>query len=446
LTLKFACRLDKMAEDDKVTPDDWKEQIEAIIHADGLGNTLCADCGIDATDSIWAVWNLGIFVCITCSGVHRNIGVQVSKVKSTQFDKWKNAELRHVTALGGNVAVNAKCEKRKPSYFVSPSECPSIAALRKYYIIAKHQHRLFEDDLKEDAGTFTMPARTQFGVFLEETGKKKAYLQLMGGSLLYYTSNAESYTSNASWHRQCTALTATLAPSDSAHTDFVLALCTADAAQTSLLRLRCDRLDAEQSLETLLEWVHAIRRAKMYYAFVDSDEHQNELKLQNADENAENPQNAENSQNAENAENAENAQNGADEEALATMTSDDVDSGTVLGTASKKGGGARSWRKRWWVLRGGFLYYFKEDFRANKKLKGVGTPQGNVRLKEADIAWDADRAWTGKQNALMLCTPARTFFVQPQAQNRDAFFGAVRERCDALQRRREFDFVEVGFS
>ena len=34
-----------------------------------LGNAACIDCG--AEDPIWASVNLGIFVCLSCSGKHR---------------------------------------------------------------------------------------------------------------------------------------------------------------------------------------------------------------------------------------------------------------------------------------------------------------------------------------------------------------------------------------
>lgn len=42
------------------------------------GNDACAECG--APDPDWASLNLGILMCIECSGVHRNLGVHISKV------------------------------------------------------------------------------------------------------------------------------------------------------------------------------------------------------------------------------------------------------------------------------------------------------------------------------------------------------------------------------
>jgi Arf-GAP with coiled-coil, ANK repeat and PH domain-containing protein len=42
------------------------------------GNNFCADCGASEPD--WASLNLGALLCIECSGVHRNLGVHISKV------------------------------------------------------------------------------------------------------------------------------------------------------------------------------------------------------------------------------------------------------------------------------------------------------------------------------------------------------------------------------
>lgn len=42
------------------------------------GNNVCAEC--NAPDPDWASLNLGVLLCIQCSGVHRNLGVHISKV------------------------------------------------------------------------------------------------------------------------------------------------------------------------------------------------------------------------------------------------------------------------------------------------------------------------------------------------------------------------------
>lgn len=51
-----------------------------------LGNGSCADC--DAPKPEWASLNLGILVCIECSGIHRNLGSHISKVRSLGLDEW----------------------------------------------------------------------------------------------------------------------------------------------------------------------------------------------------------------------------------------------------------------------------------------------------------------------------------------------------------------------
>ncbi|WOH07445.1 hypothetical protein DCAR_0726875 [Daucus carota subsp. sativus] len=64
------------------------------------GNDICAECG--APDPDWASLNLGILMCIECSGVHRNLGVHRSKVRSINLDVkvWEPTMLDLFCTLG----------------------------------------------------------------------------------------------------------------------------------------------------------------------------------------------------------------------------------------------------------------------------------------------------------------------------------------------------------
>ncbi|KAG7294825.1 hypothetical protein JYU34_022805, partial [Plutella xylostella] len=51
------------------------------------GNNTCCDCG--GANPAWASINLGITLCIECSGIHRSLGVHHSKVRSLTLDDWE---------------------------------------------------------------------------------------------------------------------------------------------------------------------------------------------------------------------------------------------------------------------------------------------------------------------------------------------------------------------
>lgn len=50
------------------------------------GNDFCVDC--NAANPEWASLNLGVLMCIECSGIHRNLGSHISKVRSLDLDDW----------------------------------------------------------------------------------------------------------------------------------------------------------------------------------------------------------------------------------------------------------------------------------------------------------------------------------------------------------------------
>ena len=83
-------------------------------------NSECADC--KARDQVeWASYNIGIFLCTRCASVHRNIGVQISKVKHLKFDKWEDSQIERMKAVG-NRAARLQYEARVPLCYLRPNE------------------------------------------------------------------------------------------------------------------------------------------------------------------------------------------------------------------------------------------------------------------------------------------------------------------------------------
>lgn len=70
------------------------------------GNNKCADC--NAPEPKWASINLGITLCIECAGIHRSLGVHLSKVRSLTLDTevWSPQIINLMLSLGNN-SVNA---------------------------------------------------------------------------------------------------------------------------------------------------------------------------------------------------------------------------------------------------------------------------------------------------------------------------------------------------
>ncbi|KAM4611125.1 arf-GAP with coiled-coil, ANK repeat and PH domain-containing protein 3 [Polymixia lowei] len=102
-------RLDRTASPSTSSIDSASEPRERGVRGETIlqriqclpGNEQCCDCG--QADPRWASINLGILLCIECSGIHRSLGVHCSKVRSLTLDSWEPELLKLMCELGNSV-------------------------------------------------------------------------------------------------------------------------------------------------------------------------------------------------------------------------------------------------------------------------------------------------------------------------------------------------------
>ncbi|XP_059711424.1 arf-GAP with coiled-coil, ANK repeat and PH domain-containing protein 2 isoform X2 [Haemorhous mexicanus] len=115
------------------------------------GNAACCDCGL--ADPRWASINLGITLCIECSGIHRSLGVHFSKVRSLTLDSWEPELLKLMCELGNDV-INRIYEAKLEKMGVKKPQSGSQRQEKEAYIRAKYVERKF---VEKQASSVPLP-------------------------------------------------------------------------------------------------------------------------------------------------------------------------------------------------------------------------------------------------------------------------------------------------
>uniref|UniRef100_A0A8C7NTR3 Arf-GAP with coiled-coil, ANK repeat and PH domain-containing protein n=1 Tax=Oncorhynchus mykiss TaxID=8022 RepID=A0A8C7NTR3_ONCMY len=132
---------------------------ETILHRIQClpGNEYCCDCG--QADPHWASINLGILLCIECSGIHRSLGVHCSKVRSLMLDSWEPELLKLMCELGNSVInhiYEGACEAqglKKPG--PSSSRQEKEAWIKSKYVEKKFLKKLGATEVLVNGGRKT---------------------------------------------------------------------------------------------------------------------------------------------------------------------------------------------------------------------------------------------------------------------------------------------------
>ncbi|KAL6716330.1 hypothetical protein ACLMJK_005896 [Lecanora helva] len=112
-----------------------------IIRDNDQGNRWCADCNSESRTE-WVSINLGIVLCIECSGIHRSLGTHVSKIRSLTLDTMSfSTDIVEILLQVGNRVSNMIWEGN-----LQVGEKPAASATREQrlrFITAKYVQRAY---------------------------------------------------------------------------------------------------------------------------------------------------------------------------------------------------------------------------------------------------------------------------------------------------------------
>ncbi|KAJ3097365.1 fumarase fum1 [Phlyctochytrium bullatum] len=152
-------------------------------------NSTCADCG--DRNPQWASINLGVFLCIRCAGLHRNLGTHISKIKSVSVDVWTPEYLAVMREWG-----NRKANARFLSGGTAPTPPRHSDMEMEQYIRNKYDRRIYMRDggssssrsrvgssEPSSGSNYASELKTLAGMGFTDTAKALQALRKSGGAI-----------------------------------------------------------------------------------------------------------------------------------------------------------------------------------------------------------------------------------------------------------------------
>lgn len=122
------------------------------------GNNWCADCGSPSKVE-WVSINLGIVLCIECSGIHRSLGTHISKIRSLTLDvhSFSNDIVEILLQIGNRVS-NMIWEANLDQTLKPTAN--STREQRLKFITAKYVDRAYVEGVPSPRSRFATPDET----------------------------------------------------------------------------------------------------------------------------------------------------------------------------------------------------------------------------------------------------------------------------------------------
>ena len=143
---------------DSKSYEDNPSQLLQLVRDNDQGNCWCADCS-SGVKTEWVSINLGIVLCIECSGIHRSLGTHISKIRSLTLDTTSfTTDIVELILQVGNRVSNMVWEARlDPSQKLGPQ---ATRDQRLRFITDKYAERAFVNPISSTLSHYSTADET----------------------------------------------------------------------------------------------------------------------------------------------------------------------------------------------------------------------------------------------------------------------------------------------